>query len=56
MELFGGNTEWLDCVSVITIELHDRYNEGCSGAFYKKICERNFAQEIRGENIFIRLS
>jgi FkbM family methyltransferase len=55
-ELFSGNTEWLDCVSVIAIELHDRYKEGCSSAFYKKLCELNFAQEIRGENIFIRLS
>jgi hypothetical protein len=54
-ELFSGATNWLDRVSIIVIELHDRYEPGCSKAMYRKLIERQFHQEIRGENIFIRL-
>jgi FkbM family methyltransferase len=56
-EIFGsGTTCWLDRVEVIAIELHDRYRPGCAQAFYSALHGRNYLQEIRGENIFIRLS
>jgi FkbM family methyltransferase len=55
-EVFSSNsTAWLDHVSVIAIELHDRYKPGCAEAFYSALHGRRFAQEIRGENIFINL-
>ena len=54
-ELFSKNTDWLDHVSVIIIELHDRFQPGCAKAVYQKLVERQFHQEVRGENIFIGL-
>ncbi len=48
--------EWLPKVGVIVIELHDRYLPGCSRAFYSEIVRFRFAQESRGENIFIQLT
>ena len=54
-ELFSKNTDWLGCVSVMAIELHDRYESDCAKTVYQKLVQRNFQQEIRGENIFIRL-
>lgn len=32
-ELFEGDTQWLDRVGAIAIELHDRFKPGCSSAF-----------------------
>lgn len=54
-ELFSGNTDWLDHVGVIVIELHDRLKPGCARALYSALSGRNFRQEISGENIFIKL-
>ena len=55
-ELFSESCEeWLPKVGMIVIELHDRFARGCSEAFYTHLVRRSFAQEIRGENIFIRL-
>jgi FkbM family methyltransferase len=55
-ELFSKNTDWLDHVSVMAIELHDRYEPGCAKTVYQKLVQRPFTQEVRGENVFIRLS
>ena len=56
-ELFSGNcTDWLPKVRLIIIELHDRFRAGCAHAFYSRIAEYSFAQEIQGENIFIALA
>jgi FkbM family methyltransferase len=56
-ELFGeGADEWLPKVDAIVIELHDRIKKGCSNAFYKAICKREFHQELVGENVFIYFS
>lgn len=53
-ELFSADcSEWLGKVSTLVIELHDRFVPGCSRAFYAQIVRRAFAQELRGENIFI---
>lgn len=54
-DLFGGDTQWLDRVSTIVIELHDHYNSGCSDAFYGALCGRKLEEETRGENVFVRL-
>lgn len=55
-ELFEAGAErWLTCVNMIVIELHDRYKDGCSQAFYSAISQRGFIQEICGENIFVLL-
>jgi FkbM family methyltransferase len=56
-ELFGaGADKWLDHVDTIIIELHDWFKSGCAQSFYKSLYGRNFTQEIRGENIFIRFT
>ena len=53
-ELFQANAgEWLSKVDVLVIELHDRFKQGCSKAFYSAICNRDFHQEQVGENIYI---
>jgi FkbM family methyltransferase len=55
-ELFGESCEaWLPKVGTIVIELHDRLAEGCSAQFYSHMVRRAFTQEIRGENIFLKL-
>jgi FkbM family methyltransferase len=46
---------WLGRVGMIAIELHDRFRPGCAQALYAALSGREFAQEIRGENIFINL-
>jgi FkbM family methyltransferase len=51
----GSPQDWLGRVAMISIELHDRYRPGCTQALYAALSGRNFAQEIRGENIFINL-
>ena len=55
-ELFSTDSgAWLNRVEYIVVELHDRYRPGCAKAFYSALATRDFIQEIRGENIFIRL-
>ena len=55
-ELFSTDAGmWLDRVECIVIELHDRYRRGCAKAFYSALATRDFIQEIRGENVFVRL-
>jgi FkbM family methyltransferase len=55
-DLFLGSPQnWLTRVGMIAIELHDRFRPGCSQALYAALSGRDFAQEIRGENIFIDL-
>lgn len=51
-EVFEHCGEWIDNVSAIVIELHDRYKVGCSRSFYAAV------QGIRnerwiGENVFV---
>lgn len=54
-QIFSAESEWLDDVSVLALELHDSLVQGCSEALYKRMVTRRFAQAVRGENIFIRL-
>jgi FkbM family methyltransferase len=51
----GCPQDWLGRIGMIAIELHDRYRPGCAQALYAALSGREFAQEIRGENIFINL-
>lgn len=56
-DLFSrGREGWMDHVRCIVIELHDRLRAGSSRAFYSQLVSREFAQEVRGENIFVRLA
>lgn len=53
-ELFSESAaKWIDRVDTIVIELHDRYKLGCAEAFYSAVAARTFAQEVKGENIFL---
>jgi FkbM family methyltransferase len=54
-ELFSKNTEWLDKVKIIVIELHDRLIPGCSDAVYEAIDSTIWEEYKKGEKvIFIR--
>lgn len=56
LELFSSDSKtWLDCVDSIVVELHDRLRPGCAKALYSALVDREFVQEIKGENIFVRL-
>lgn len=51
-EVFQDCAEWIDRVSSIAIELHDRFKHGCSRAFYA--ATRGFADEVtRDETTFV---
>jgi hypothetical protein len=54
-EILRGADEWLDRVSVMVIELHDRMVPGCSEALYDALHGRRFRQEIAGQNLVIDL-
>ncbi len=53
-EVFGAADvdEWLPKVSVIAIELHDRYKRGCSYEFFKAISKYHWYFAFKGENLF----
>lgn len=56
LELFSsGSDKWLGQVRLIVIELHDRYVPGCAKAFYSAVTSQKFVQEVRGENIFVKI-
>jgi FkbM family methyltransferase len=53
-EIFGGpDTEWLDRVELITIELHDWIAPGCADAFYHALTPHRFIQLVSGENVVV---
>jgi len=53
--LFRDCDAWIGSVGQIAIELHDRIRLGCAQAFYAAVGRFPFAQEVRGENIFMNL-
>jgi FkbM family methyltransferase len=56
LELFSrAAANWIDRVEHIAIELHDRLRPGCAQAFYSSLASREFLQEVKGENIFVRI-
>lgn len=50
-----GLRDVLDATRHIIIELHDRFLEGCSRAFYAAITDYMFIQEIKDKNVFVQL-
>jgi len=51
-EVFEHSQNWIDDVSVIVAELHDRYRVGCARAFY--LATQSFPNERRlGENVLM---
>ena len=46
-----GYSRWMPKVRTLIVELHDRYKEGCSKAFFKAMGEYEFSSRIRAENI-----
>jgi len=54
-ELFSNNSiSWINRIGCLVIELHDRMIPGCSTAFYRAIIDREFSQEIVGENVVVK--
>lgn len=53
--LFDGDVAWLERVGAIAIELHDRFEPGCSRAFYR-VTESFDVELHRGENTFLARS
>ena len=53
-EVLRHSREWIDKISVLIIELHDRFKPGCSEALYAAISGRHFLESRKGENIFLQ--
>jgi FkbM family methyltransferase len=53
-EVLSHSREWIDKISVLIIELHDRFKPGCSEALYAAISGRHFLESRKGENIFLQ--
>jgi FkbM family methyltransferase len=51
MEVFSHAVPWIGSVNAISIELHDRFRPGCSGAFFKAV-EDFPVRSVRGEDVF----
>lgn len=45
---------WLSRTEALVIELHDRFQPGCSSAFLRTFVQFNFTIEPKGENIVMR--
>ena len=57
LQLFSrGADKWLNQVHFIAIEFHDQFVPGCSRAFYSALASRQFSQELKGENVFVRVA
>ena len=54
--VFSGDLEWLKSTTRVVIELHDRFVDGCSQAFYSAIAPFAFRQDIRDKNVFVELA
>ena len=54
-DVFANAPNWLDRVSILAVELHDRFKPGCARTFYTALGSRNFTQTIRGESLFLDL-
>ncbi len=54
-ELFRGDTEWLDWVDAMVVELHDRLVPGCAEALCRALRGRRFRMEVVGRNLAVDL-
>lgn len=46
---------WLAHVKLVCVELHDFMVKGCSMAFYSAIMGYDFEQDVKGENVIVKL-
>lgn len=52
LELFSlGDLSWIDKVTTIAVELHDRFRPGCGDAFFAALRGRSWSYEVCGEMI-----
>ncbi len=51
-EVFGSPDEWIGSVGAIAIELHDRFEPGCSRSFFAAVTAFPVEQTC-GENVFV---
>lgn len=51
-EIFSGDCSWLDNVSVLIIELHERYKAGCNETVFNAIRDKFDMEWIGGENFY----
>lgn len=52
VDLFSGDTSWMDVVDNMAIELHDRFRDGCSAAFRRATARFGWEQR-RGADTFV---
>ena len=52
-ELFSNNTNWINYVGTLIVELHDRFKKGCSEAFYTATSAYDYRKNVKGENIIL---
>lgn len=50
-EVFTADTQWLDKVSMVTVETHDRMKPGCEKAVVEAFRRKPFTFSNRGENL-----
>jgi FkbM family methyltransferase len=49
VDLFGKNTEWIDYVDEMYIELHDRFRDGCEKSVLNAVRDKNYLRSTVGE-------
>jgi FkbM family methyltransferase len=54
VELFSANTEWIERIEEIYIELHDRFRSGCETSLLSAIGNRRFTRALVDEYTVIR--
>jgi FkbM family methyltransferase len=53
-EVFSnGTAEWLPKVNIIMVELHDRFNPGCTDALYNAITKSDWIEFKQGEKVIL---
>lgn len=52
-EIFSGNTDWLQQVKLLILELHDHYKPGATKIFFKALEPYDYQAYFHHENIFI---
>ena len=51
VEVLSRNNSWIDNVQTLIIELHDRFQPGCSEALEKAFIDYDYCKSVSGENI-----
>lgn len=53
VEVLSHNNSWIDNVRVLIVELHDRFQPGCSEALEKALSGHRYSKSMSGENVVI---